>query len=226
MVKKGRQVSSDFRSDALGDGVPFCRVESGGGKIKNELKRIAHITRQSLGLYRESNAPTLTSINSVLDSTIDLLKGRIGSVAKTWKAVAGELRQVFSNLLANSLDAVEEGGTIQIRVSTGAGSQSKRQVRTVVADTGKGINPETQQRIFEPIFTTKETSGTGLGLWVVKQLIDKHSGILRLRSQSGVGSTGTVFAIFLPMELPSALKLRSHGAASRVLADSCAAVEG
>ena len=83
----------------------------------------------------------------------------------------GRIASGIFEFLANSLDAVEEGGTIQIRVSTGAGSQSKRQVRTVVADTGKGINPETQQRIFEPIFTTKETSGTGLGLWVVKQLI-------------------------------------------------------
>ena len=95
-----------------------------------ELKRIAHITRQSLGFYRESNAPALTSVNAVLESTVDLLKSRIKAkqavIEKQWDgdveitAVAGELRQVFSNLLANSLDAIDAKGTIKLRVSTGA----------------------------------------------------------------------------------------------------------
>ena len=93
-----------------------------------ELKRIAHITRQSLGFYRESNAPALTSVNAVLESAIGLLKSRIRAkqavIEKQWDgdvkvtAVAGELRQVFSNLLVNSLDAIDEKGTIKLRVST------------------------------------------------------------------------------------------------------------
>ncbi len=104
-----------------------------------ELKRIAHITRQSLGFYRESNAPALMSVNAVLESAIDLLKSRIKAkqavIEKQWDgdvqviAVAGELRQVFSNLLSNSLDAIDVQGTIKLRVSTGAGLQEWRSPR-------------------------------------------------------------------------------------------------
>ena len=121
-----------------------------------ELKRIAHITRQSLGFYRESNAPALTSVNAVLESAVDLLKSRIKAknavIEKQWDgdvqvtAVAGELRQVFSNLLANSLDAIDEKGTIKLRVSTGAAFKNgDRCVRVTVADNGKGIDASSRQ---------------------------------------------------------------------------------
>ena len=175
-----------------------------------ELKRIAHITRQSLGFYRESNAPALTSVNAVLESAVDLLKSRIKAkhavIEKQWDgdvqvtAVAGELRQVFSNLLANSLDAIDEKGTIKLRVSTGAAlNNGHRCVRVTVADNGKGIDASSRQHIFEPFFTTKGTVGTGLGLWVSKQIIDKHGGTIRMRSSSDGARRGTVFSIVLPV---------------------------
>jgi C4-dicarboxylate-specific signal transduction histidine kinase len=95
---------------------------------EDELKRIAHITRQTLGFYRESSAPTTVCVNSILDSAVDLLRSKIRlkrtEIEKQYDdspqvtAVPGELRQVFSNLLANSLDAIEEEGTIRLRVST------------------------------------------------------------------------------------------------------------
>ena len=117
-----------------------------------ELKRIAHITRQSLGFYRESNAPALTSVNAVLESAVDLLKSKIKAkhavIEKQWDgdvevtAVAGELRQVFSNLLANSLDAIDEKGTIKLRVSSAAFKNGDRCVRVTVADNGKGISAD------------------------------------------------------------------------------------
>jgi signal transduction histidine kinase len=170
-----------------------------------ELNRIAHITRQSLGFYRESNGPAPTSMTVVLDSVVDLLKGRIRAkhavIEKQWRcdeqitAVGGELRQVFSNLLANSLDAIDQGGTIKLRVSARAGLKNgDRSIQVTVADNGKGISASSLPHLFEPFFTTKGTVGTGLGLWVSKQIIDNHDGNIRVRSSS----SGTVFSIILP----------------------------
>jgi PAS domain S-box-containing protein len=188
-----------------------------------ELRRIAFITRQALGFYRESNAPTLMSINAVLDSAVDLLKGKIKvkhAVIEKQRdenvqvtAVAGELRQVFSNLLTNSLDAIDEKGVITLRVSTGLASKNGgRCVRVTVADNGKGIDATLRQRIFEPFFTTKDTTGTGLGLWVSKQIIDKHGGIIRMRSSTDGVRRGTVFSIVLPLEPAAEAHIQSAGA--------------
>jgi PAS domain S-box-containing protein len=184
-----------------------------------ELKRIGHITRQSLGFYRESNAPARTSVNAVLESAVDLLRGKIKAkhavIEKQWNkdveftAVAGELRQVFSNLLANSLDAVDEEGTIKLRVSTGAALNGRRRVRVTVADNGKGIPTSARRHMFEPFFTTKGTVGTGLGLWVSKQIIDKHGGTIRMRSSSEGARRGTVFSIILPVEPAAAAHSQS-----------------
>jgi len=187
-----------------------------------ELKRIAHITRQTLGFYRESNAPVPMSLNAVLESAIDLQKSRIKTkravIEKQWNqdvevtAVAGELRQVFSNLLANSLDAIDEEGIIKLRVSTSAASNSHRCVRVTVADNGKGIETSLRRHIFEPFFTTKGTLGTGLGLWVSKQIIGKHGGIIRMRSSANSGRRGTVFSIFLPIKPAAEAHSQSAGA--------------
>ncbi len=177
-----------------------------------ELKRIAHITRQSLGFYRESNAPALVAMTSVLESAIELLKSKISKkraiIEKQWRdnveiiAIAGELRQVFSNLLVNSLDAMdEEGGTIKVRVSSGTVlKDGRRYVRVTIADNGKGIPANSRAHLFEPFYTTKGTVGTGLGLWVSKQIIDKHDGSIRVRSCTGQSNSGTVFSILLPAE--------------------------
>jgi PAS domain S-box-containing protein len=176
-----------------------------------ELRRIAHIARQSLGFYRESSAPAPISANEVLESAVDLLKSKIAAkhavIQKRWDtevtitAVAGELRQVFSNLLANSLDAIDGGGTIQLRISAGVDHDNQRRcVRITIADNGKGIAAESRQRIFEPFFTTKGSIGTGLGLWVSKEIVDKHQGRIRLRSSINGVRRGTAFTIVLPAE--------------------------
>jgi len=178
---------------------------------------VAHIARQSLGFYREHNAPALTSADALLDSAIDLLRAKIDAKhARVEKecnidsevlAVAGELRQVFSNLLANSLDAIDQGGTIRIRVSTcsALGDPAAPCLRVTVADNGRGISRSSQARIFEPFFTTKGTVGTGLGLWVTKQIIEKHGGQLRMRSRSEGERHGTVFSVFLQLKAPANL---------------------
>ena len=179
-----------------------------------ELRRIAHITQQSLGFYRESNAPASVSVHAVLKSAVDLMKSKIGTkravIEMEWDrdpkavAVAGELRQVFSNLLANSLDAIDESGTIKLRVHAGTNLiTGHRSVRVTVADNGKGICEDSRQHLFEPFFTTKGAVGTGLGLWVSKQIVDKHCGSIRLRSRTSGARRGTVFSVELPAEPPA-----------------------
>jgi len=188
----------------------------------DELKRVSHITRQTLGFYRESSAPTPVSVSSVMDSAVDLLRGKIKvkcvTIEKQYDGdlqvigVPGELRQVFSNLLTNSLDAIGEEGTIKLRVSTGPASNGNRRVRVTVADNGRGIKANLRSHLFEPFFTTKGTIGTGLGLWVSKQIIDKHGGTIRMRSSADGVRRGTVFSVVLPVEPTAAAHSQSAGA--------------
>jgi PAS domain S-box-containing protein len=176
-----------------------------------ELKRIAHITRQALGFYRESTRPAATSLSAVLDSAVDLLKSKIKAkhvrIEKQYQdtplvtAIPGELRQVFSNLLANSLDAVDDNAIIKLRISCSRlGCTGRRCVRVTVADNGRGIGTAVLPHIFEPFFTTKESLGTGLGLWVSKQIVDKHGGSVRVHSRTRAQRRGTAFSVFLPVE--------------------------
>lgn len=188
-----------------------------------ELKRVANITRQSLGFYRESNAPAPSSVTRILASALDVLKNKIKAKHVACRcewvkevsitAVAGELRQVFSNLLSNSLDAIGENGTIRLRVTSHvAASNGRPCVRITIADNGKGIDYESRQRIFEPFFTTKGTTGTGLGLWVSKQIVEKHGGTIQLRSSTRRGHSGTIFSVVLPIQAAPVARTEAVGA--------------
>ena len=73
-------------------------------------------------------------------------------------------------------------------------------MRLTIADGGEGIDPRIQARLFEPFQTTKETTGTGLGLWVSKGIVEKHKGHLRVRTRRGEGRHGTVFTLWLPVK--------------------------
>jgi PAS domain S-box-containing protein len=175
-----------------------------------ELQRIAHITRQSLGFYRENSLASLFRPDVVIREVFEFYSFRASQVRvslhvnikteqKAWGS-AGELRQVISNLLANSLDACSAGDAICVRVRAGRDPHDLTTpgVRIVVADTGCGIGPENLNRIFEPFFTTKKDTGTGLGLWVSRELIEKYGGHLGVRSSISGRRTGTVFSLFLP----------------------------
>jgi PAS domain S-box-containing protein len=186
-----------------------------------ELRRISYITRQALGFYRESSAPTTTDVSALLESVIDLLKNRIKSkqvtVEKNYQgelhitAVAGELRQVFANLLANSLDAVDVNGAIKLRASSSrCFGRDTSAVRVMVADNGRGINADALPHLFEPFFTTKH-SGTGLGLWVTRQIVSKHGGCIRVRSATDGRRRGTTISVCLPIE-PAWVSAQSQAA--------------
>jgi two-component system, NtrC family, sensor kinase len=112
--------------------------------------------------------------------------------------VFGELRQVLANLLANSLHAIVPKGRIVMRASASISPRDgSRRVRITVADSGHGIGAASMKRIFEPFFTTKGTLGTGLGLWVSRQQVEKNGGSIRARSNTVGERRGTTFSILM-----------------------------
>jgi two-component system, NtrC family, sensor kinase len=185
-----------------------------------ELMRIAHITRQTLGFYHHDSVPTRSSASALLDSVVDLLRARVSAknITITTECPAGlqvlgvfdELRQVLANLLLNSLDAVGENGTVRLRASTSSYTfESRPCVRITVADSGKGIPKAAINQIYEPLFTTKGSIGTGLGLWVSKQLIEKHGGAIRVHSAVDGDRRGTTFSVMLPLDARTPVLLKN-----------------
>ncbi len=177
---------------------------------QDELQRLAQIVNSALRRYRDTTALKETDVPQLLDSVIDLYSGRLGagsiSVEKRYRmnseaeVYPSELRQVFSNLLLNAADAMPEGGRLKVRASRGHEWSGKRRqgVRLTFADTGCGIPEENIKNIFQPCFSTKGEGGSGLGLALVRDVVTKHGGALKVRSRTTRGHSGSVFAIFLP----------------------------
>jgi signal transduction histidine kinase len=176
---------------------------------EDELRRAAHLTKQTLGFYRDSTSPASFNVADVVDDVLFLYARRIESrgvkVRKEYfdagqmYGMIGEIRQAISNLVANALDAMSNsGGTLHIRVRRTMHSKNGGGLRIMVADTGVGIPAQSKRRIFEPFFTTKPETGTGLGLWLTKNLVEKHRGVVSV-SSSSTGKTGTVFALTIPL---------------------------
>ncbi len=177
---------------------------------EEELERVSHLTKQTLGFYRESKTPVALTLGSIVESTISVFATRARNKGVTVRseikedpeiyAVPSELRQLAGNVLSNSIDAVESGGRIRVRVSaaTKNGLFSKV-VRLTVADSGPGIPDAVRGRIFEPFFTTKKDVGTGLGLWICKTIVDRYSGSIRIWSRTTEGKSGTIISIVLPI---------------------------
>jgi PAS domain S-box-containing protein len=177
-----------------------------------ELGRIAHITRQSLGFYRETSSPALFKPAVIAQEVTNFYASRAlahgiifivnANTDIQVLGIAGELRQILSNLLANSLDACAKGATIRVEVNpaTDPRNSARTGARITVADTGCGIHDHHLKNIFEPFFTTKKDTGTGLGLWVSRELVEKHGGSMRVRSTTSGPKPGTVFSIFLPQQ--------------------------
>jgi two-component system NtrC family sensor kinase len=178
----------------------------------DELKRIAHITRQTLGFYREPSVPTTFPVITLLNSVIDLLQAKMTSTQVIMEkqcddllqitAIFGELRQVISNLTLNSLDSLGKGGRITLRASRSRNPwDGSSRIRITIADNGHGISATTLTRLFEPFFTTKGMTGNGLGLWICKQILEKHGGTIWVRSRTSEPQ-GTTFSIVMPEQAP------------------------
>jgi PAS domain S-box-containing protein len=175
---------------------------------EEELSRVSHITRQTLGFYRESKQPNEVDLPDLVESVLNIYSNKFRTKNITIvrdfhdcppiQALAGELKQAVANLVSNAADAVPHSGTICVRIDCHEDAESKI-VKVIVEDDGPGIAPEHRDHIFEPFFTTKKDVGTGLGLWVTKEIIERHSGTIEVRSINDTAPAGTAFSITLPV---------------------------
>ncbi|SDE97264.1 PAS domain S-box-containing protein [Terriglobus roseus] len=180
-------------------------------QASHELARVSQIAGQTLRFHRQSTRPRAMTPRELLDPVLALYEGRlrnanVRSVSEhrgdpKFVCYEGDMRQVLNNLIGNAIDAMRGDGTLRVRSRAARDPRSDANgVRITIADTGLGMSAATLHRIFEPFFTTKGINGTGLGLWISQGIVQKHQGKLRVRSRTGGAHSGTVFALFLPLE--------------------------
>ena len=118
------------------------------------------------------------------------------------ECMPGEMQQIFANLVGNAVEAMAGAGKLRIRVRPSLDWRDRKTegMRVTICDSGVGMDRATKARVFEPFFTTKAETGTGLGMWVVMQLVERHHGHVRVWSSQRPGSEGTTFSVFLPFE--------------------------
>lgn len=183
---------------------------------EQELTRVVHLTTQTLRFHRQSTEALPTDLGDLCRSVLDLYGSRI--VKKGIKVrlalrpaphlvvFASELRQVIANFVVNAIDATSPGGILHVRLRAASSPiDGATGLRLTIADTGNGIAPADLPHIFEPFFTTKGEAGTGLGLWVSKQILEKHRGAISVKSSRRSDCSGTVFSIFLPQAKANSL---------------------
>jgi signal transduction histidine kinase len=177
---------------------------------EQELQRVSAIANQTLRFHRQSTNRRSVTVDELLDSTLALYQGRLNNshvkverrnrTSHPFTCFDGEIRQVLSNFVGNAIDSMQpHGGRLIIRSQERIHRRTGRNVVVItVADTGSGMSSHTMSRIFEPFFTTKGPNGTGLGMWISKEIVDRHQGALKLRSRSSGEHTGTVVTLSLP----------------------------
>jgi PAS domain S-box-containing protein len=177
-----------------------------------ELRRVSAIVNQTLRFHRQSTRPQSVSCNELMASVLAIFHGRLlnanirvesrNRASESVRCFEGEIRQVLSNLVANAIDAMQpKGGRLLVRSREATHWKTgRRGVAFTIADTGSGMDRQTLQHIFDAFFTTKDISGTGLGLWISKDIVDRHHGELRVRSSRRHPGCGTVFVLFLPID--------------------------
>ncbi len=177
-----------------------------------ELGRVKLIAAQSLRFYKQSSGPEALLCSSLVASVIDLYQSRLVNYGVEPRVrqrstqhivgLASELRQVLSNLVSNAVDAMKGGGgSLHIRTREATWwPDDKQGVAITVADNGTGMSDETRQRLFTAFYTTKGVNGTGLGLWITKEIVSRHHGHLKVRSSMRPQASYTVFSLFLPYQ--------------------------
>ena len=177
-----------------------------------ELRRVAAITSQTLRFHKQASNPQAVTPEQLIQTVLSIFQGKIANSAvqvlernrarTIVRCFEGEIRQVLSNLISNSLDAMNTGGgLLMVRTRLGTNwTNGDQGVVITIADTGAGMSASTRTKLFNPFFTTKGQTGTGLGLWLSKEIIDRHCGLLRVKSSQSPKHRGTVFNIFLPFD--------------------------
>ena len=180
---------------------------------QQELARVSHIVTHTLRFNRQANGAAPEKISDLLDSSAAIYLPRMKNLeveiqrdyrdSEPVLCFGSELRQVFANLIGNSFDASKRGGRLLLRTRDQAHPRTGEcGIRVTVADTGTGMDTMTRSRLFEPFFTTKGDKGTGLGLWVSREILKKHHATLRVKSRRSPKKSGSVFSIWLPQQTP------------------------
>jgi len=177
--------------------------------LRSETERVTRIVRQMLGLYRTTGQLGDFDLNSVVEDTLALfarplsregiiLEKRAGDIPPV-KGSADQFRQLLSNLVVNARDSMQEGGKLIIRTKhLRAPDRVHGWVTITIADSGSGIPRDLRSSMFEPFVTTKGEKGTGLGLWIVKGIVENHAGRIQVRSTVG---KGTIFKLAFPISV-------------------------
>lgn len=181
---------------------------------ERELRRVSLITSQTLQFHKQATRPTSVMVPDLLEGVLSIFQGRLVNsrieVCRRERALGpiecfeGEIRQVMNNLVGNAIDAMPASGKLLLRSCEATNWRSgAKGVLLTVADTGAGMSETVRRKIFDPFFTTKGIAGTGLGLWVSKEIVSRHHGELKIRSSRRHGRSGTVFTLFLPFDAVS-----------------------
>lgn len=174
-----------------------------------ELRRVSIMASQTLRFHKQLSSPSLVTSESLFAVALNVYEGRLrnagivldekNSVDQPIECFEGDIRQVISHLVTNAIDAMPRGGRLLLRSRNATDWKTNRKgVMLTVADTGMGMPPHIQNRIFEAFFTTKGIGGTGLGLWISVEIIERHQGSLKVRSSQRRNSHGTIAGVFLP----------------------------
>jgi PAS domain S-box-containing protein len=180
---------------------------------QNELSRVCQIATQTLRFHRQAVRATRVNAAELVGAVLNLYQGRLANsdikVEVTYASPTSvlcfenDIRQVLNNLLANAIDAMRQGGRLLVRAHDATDyspqyPQGRAGIRITIADTGHGMSPSVQGRLFEPFYTTKDLNGTGLGLWISAGIVSRHQGRLTFRSNQHPIHHGSVFSLFLP----------------------------
>jgi PAS domain S-box-containing protein len=177
---------------------------------KQELTRIALISKDLLGLYRQRTPVETFHVRKVVNDALEMLAPKIAGahirVVQRYEGLGDfhgsytEVRQIILNIISNAIEAMDERGVLTVRASASRDWRNlkARGFRITIIDNGSGISRDQLHRIFEPFITTKSTKGTGLGLWVSMTIAHRYGGNIRVRSRTDFGRSGTCFTIFLP----------------------------
>jgi len=174
------------------------------GMLEEQLDTLTKLSRQTLSFYRSPETRESIVIATLAEAALRVHQRKISAKHINLRkrltsnisadVHAGDMLQVFSNLIANAVDALPENGTLCVRVR---GSDDEAHV--TVADNGPGIPAPILSRIFDPFFTTKKEHGTGLGLSISKSIVEKHHGRIRNRTTMRPSRNGTAFCISIPL---------------------------
>jgi len=185
----------------------------------DELMRVSLITQQTLKFHRQTGTPKVARISELVAAVLALFRGKLlaaGIEAEVRSeqevdvsCMPSETQQILANLTSNALEAMPNGGRLVIRLRPSRDWRDRRVsgMRITFCDSGIGMSRVTMRRIFEPFFTTKLETGTGLGMWVVAQLVERQHGHIHVWSTERKGASGSAFSVFLPLEASSMSEL-------------------